>query len=127
MSVLYEAVTNESEKGFCDCSVGQKSKKNKCILYKVKINELVFQADSTVFSEQDILNITKLLVPENWEEDIKPGDNKLMILSNTSSREYLKIKSILYPVEGTDFSFDSNMQLTSLIECKKAHPTFIKK
>ena len=105
--------------GFCDCSVGQKSKKNKCVLYKVKIKDLVFQADSTVFSKNDILNISNLLVPKIWEEDLIVGENTMMVLSNTSSKEYLQIKTIIDPGDNKDFDFISKMQLSSLIECKK--------
>ncbi|MGD1890211.1 MAG: hypothetical protein ACFB15_06390 [Cyclobacteriaceae bacterium] len=119
---LYVVDLNILEKighGFCDCSVGQKSKRNKCVLYKIKINDLVFQADSTVFSNKDILRISNLLVPRNWEENISVGENRLMILSNTSSKEYLQINTIISPGSNRDFDFISKMQLSSLIECKK--------
>jgi hypothetical protein len=113
--------------GLCDCSVGQKEKDNDCDLYEVKIKNLKYQADSTVFTMRDILKMTKLVVAKELINKIKDGDKFNAILTNTSSKEYLRLKSVLTPVIGKEFYFSSDMHLTSLIECKNNQLTFRKK
>lgn len=97
------------------------------MLYEIKIKNLKYQADSTVFTMKDILNMTKLIVSKDLTNKITLGDHLNVILTNTSSKVYLQFKSLLTPVVGKEFSFSSNMQLTSLIGCKDNQLTFRKK
>src|SRR5688572_18903332 len=55
-------VVGKIDDGLCDCSVGDGSKNNKCELYEIVIKEIKYQVDSTIFSPEDILRTTKLLV-----------------------------------------------------------------
>jgi hypothetical protein len=120
-------ILRKVDQGHCDCSVGQKSKDNDCRLYEIKIKNLKYQADSTVFTAKDIFEMAQLIVSKDLTNKIRLGENLNVILTNTSSKEYLQFKSLLTPAVGKEFSFSSNMQLTSLIECKDNQLTFRKK
>ena len=117
-------IIKKIDDGLCDCSIGQKRKNNDCGLYEIKITDLKYQADSAVFLAYEILNHTRLLVSQELMNKIKAGDNLNVILTNTSSREYLRLKSILKPVLGKEFRFSSEMRLTSLLECEDEQLTF---
>jgi hypothetical protein len=120
-------VVRKIDDGLCDCSVGDGSKNNKCALYEIVIKGIKYQADSTVFSPEDLLRTTKLLVSKELRNEIKTGDFVTAILTNTSSKEYLRFKSKLVAVASKEFLFLRGDRLTSLIECRDKQLTFRKK
>ncbi|PTX18824.1 hypothetical protein C8N40_105113 [Pontibacter mucosus] len=120
-------VKEKSQAGLCDCSVGERRSQNECELSEVVIIKVKYQADSSVFARNEILNHTKLLIRNDLKSDLKVGENHNVVLTHTSSKDYLQLIRILPELQEKEYEFVSAGQLTSLIECKGRQQTFRKK
>ena len=112
--------------GNCDCSISSWQKSNKCSLFKVEIDSLVYQADSSILKSKEILSTKHIIIGGNLQKGILAGQRYIAILGNTSSKDYLQLELILPYGIDTKFEFKQHAHLSSLLTCGRKRPTIKK-
>ncbi|MDO1451570.1 hypothetical protein Q0590_35185 [Rhodocytophaga aerolata] len=112
--------------GLCDCSVGNKKKNNNCALYAVKVEKLLCWLDSTIYTKDELLSTKQILIRKEQEAQIQLGEKVIVTLSNTSSNDYLQLRSILPMALGKEYHFISVFAYVQRMTCGGKEVTFKK-
>lgn len=112
--------------GLCDCSVGDRKKNNRCALYAVKVEKLLCRLDSTLYTKEDLLNTKQIIIRKDQEAQIQLGQKVIATLSNTSSDDYLQLRSVLPTASNSEYHFISVYAYVQRMTCGGKEVTFKK-
>jgi hypothetical protein len=97
----------------CKCCWNEQNEK-KYFICKVKVNEVLFQADSSIYTKKTLEDVKFVLLPNFIEVNTEV---KTAFLTNSDNKEYLIFNRFINIEKNVEYKYKHHAHVIGLIEC----------